>query len=403
METFRNRGGWAVLAVLAFVWFLGKFLRYAFPPLFDPLQATYAPTNTQIGAAFTGLMTVYALVQLPAGILADRMSGGVIIAGGAAIATGSAFILSASVPLWLFVVGMGLVGLGTGVHKTVSIRVLARAYPNRTGMTLGVFDTAGTAGGIVAPVGVAALFGLGGTGIIILDPPWRFVFLLAGILGIAGVAGSYILLGGETAPGPGGIPTLRDYAVLASDPQIVGFVGVTVLFGFAYNGIVAFLPLYLIATQEYSPALASLLYAVLFGASLVQLVSGTASDYVGRLPVITFVLGLGTLSLVLLLMLTGASTIIVALVVLGMGLGMHGFRPVRGAYWTEILPATTGGGGLGGARMLLMGAGAIAPAIVGASADWFGYEWAFTMLALVLGGSWLLATVLLVTVRWDIV
>lgn len=39
---------------------------------------------------------------------------------------------------------------GRGLHRTVSVELLARPYPARTGHALGAFDTLGTVGGVVA-------------------------------------------------------------------------------------------------------------------------------------------------------------------------------------------------------------------------------------------------------------
>jgi len=50
-----------VLALTAPIRFLGKFVRYAFPPLFEPLQAGYGVIDAAVGAAFSGFMTVYRL------------------------------------------------------------------------------------------------------------------------------------------------------------------------------------------------------------------------------------------------------------------------------------------------------------------------------------------------------
>jgi len=38
-----------VLVLTSLIWFLGKFVRYAFPPLFEPLQASYGVSNAAVG------------------------------------------------------------------------------------------------------------------------------------------------------------------------------------------------------------------------------------------------------------------------------------------------------------------------------------------------------------------
>ncbi|MUW15968.1 MFS transporter, partial [Halorubrum sp. CBA1125] len=75
-----------VLALTSLVWFLGKFVRYAFPPIFGTLQASYGVSNAAVGAAYSGLMIVYALLQFPSGAIADRIGAVRVIATGAAVA-----------------------------------------------------------------------------------------------------------------------------------------------------------------------------------------------------------------------------------------------------------------------------------------------------------------------------
>jgi len=73
---------------------------------------------------------------------------------------------------------------------------------------------------------------------------------------------------------------------------------VTIAFSFAYNGAVAFLPLYLSQAAGLSTATANLLYSALFAVTFVQLVSGDLSDRFGRFPVMVAALALAAAALV---------------------------------------------------------------------------------------------------------
>ena len=94
MVTLRRFARFDALVVTALVWFLGKFLRYAFPPLFGTLQDAYGVSTAVVGTAFSGLMLVYALAQFPSGTLADRLGAVRIIAGGAVVAAVGALSLA---------------------------------------------------------------------------------------------------------------------------------------------------------------------------------------------------------------------------------------------------------------------------------------------------------------------
>jgi len=404
-----------VVVLTALLWFLGKFVRYAFPPLFGPLQVGYDVSNTAVGTAFTGFMLVYALMQFPSGAIADRVGPVPVIALGAGVAGVGSLALAVDAPFVALAGLMLVIGAGTGAHKTVAVRLLARTYPDRTGRVLGVHDTLGALGGVAAPAAV----------VLVLTPPpvldalfaplsgadWRGLFVATGVTALAATAAFAVrvparLSASAVAPTDAGgdaDPGVDAYLVAFRDPRLAAFVFVTVAFSFAYNGAVAFFPLYLSAVARLSTSTASLIYAALFAATFVQLVSGDLSDRLGRLPVMAAALALASVALAAVValgsdgsVLTGRyAPITLGALVVAFGLGSHGFRPVRGAFLVETLPDRLAGGGLGVVRTLLMGAGAFAPAVVGAIADRVGFRPAFAVLAgslalaaLVAAGLW---------------
>lgn len=388
-----------VLVLVAGIWFLAKFLRYAFPPLFEELKLTFEVSNAAVGTAFTGFMLVYALMQFPSGLLADRLGTVRIIVGGVLTAALGAIVVVFGGPFALLVVAMLVMGAGTGAHKTVAIKLLALVYPARTGRSLGVFDTVGTFGGVVAPLVIAGLVASG------VD--WRVLFVAAAASGaFLGVAVAVRVSGNvpdsEVMASSKSIP-LRAYAQPFTERRFFVFVVVTLGFSFTYNGVVAFLPLYLVQEVGTSTAVASLLYSVLFAVSVVQLLTGELADRIGRLTVISATLGVATLSLAFLLaapMWNGqvlGVPVLAGLAVVGLGLGSHGFRPVRGVHLAALLPDSLAGGGLGAVRTALMGAGAVAPAIVGVIADAVGFQVAFSVLLGSLAVAAVLAVGLLLT------
>jgi len=99
------------LVVTALVWFLGKFLRYAFPPLFETIGVTYGVSRTVLGTAYTGLMLVYAAMQFPSGLLADRLGAVRVITAGVLISAAIFLVTLLLADLGSFYVSMGLVCL----------------------------------------------------------------------------------------------------------------------------------------------------------------------------------------------------------------------------------------------------------------------------------------------------
>lgn len=379
----RGLGRFDALVLTALIWFLAKFVRYAFPPLFEPLQTAYGVSNTAVGAAFTAFMVVYALLQFPSGLLADRLGSVTVIAAGALLAAAGAFAVALEPPFALLVAAMVVIGAGTGAHKTVAIRLLSRAYPARTGRALGVLDTIGTFGGVAAPAAVVAVASAP-----FLEPGWRTLFLAAGVAGVA-LAAAFLRRVPERLPDAGGAAgesdggvALRQYLAVFAAPRFAAFVVATLAFSFAYNGAVAFVPLYLSQEAGLSSATASGLYSLLFALSVVQLATGEVGDRVGALPVIVAALGVATVGLVSLVALTPTGNLpALAGTVVAFGIGSHGFRPVRGSFLISSFPDSIAGGSLGVVRTLLMAAGAVSPVTVGYLSETVGFRPAFWLLA----------------------
>ncbi|MFC4437509.1 MULTISPECIES: MFS transporter [Natrialbaceae] len=396
-ETIARLARFDVLLLTAGIWFLAKFLRYAFPPLFDSFQAGYGVSNAALGTAFTGFMLVYAAMQFPSGVLADRLGPITVVTAGALVAASAALALAVDAAFPVLVAAMLAMGAGTGAHKTVAVRLLARAYPARTGRALGVLDTFGAFGGVVAPAAVVAAAGLP----FLFVDGWRAIFLVAGLLGF-GLAAAFRFRIPARSPSTadhgdaanhGG--SVRRYAALFRDRQFSAFALLTVLFSFTYNGVVAFAPLYLTREAGLTRTTAGILYSGLFLASLVQLVTGDLSDRIGRLPIVVATLSLASVSLLAFVSLTGTgSAILLGGTLVAVGLGSHGFRPVRGAYLMAAIPDDVAGGGLGIVRTLLMAAGAVAPAVVGVLSDIAGFRPAFWLLAGSITGATLLGAAL---------
>jgi MFS family permease len=387
-----------VIVLTSTLWFLGKFVRFSFPPLFEQIAGVYEVSTAVLGTAYSGLLFVYAILQFPPGLLADRFSSVTVLGGGTVLAALGAFALAVDGPFALLVGGMLIIGAGTAPLKTVGVRLLSRTYPRQTGRALGVFDTFGAFGGVAAPAVVIVFVGLPG----VFGSPWRTTFLFVGIVGICVTAAFAALVparlseSGDDDTDDDPNPQLREYAVMFRRPRFVTFVAVTVLFSFAYNAVTAFLPLYLTREAGLTSNMASLLFSSLFAVSLIQLFTGEVSDRVGALPILALTLGVASVGLGSIVVLSGVSgPLALGAAVVCLGLGAHGYRPVRGAYLMSVIPASVAGGSLGVVRTLLLIAGASSPALVGYISETAGFRPAFWLLT----AAFVVATVLSV-VLW---
>lgn len=379
-----------LIILVSLIWFMVQFVRYVFPPLFETLQVTYGVSNTETGLLFTLLMLGYSTVQLPAGVLGDRFGEPRVIVGGVAVAALATFGAFLAPTFTLLTLAAILIGIGTGVHKTVAIPYLSKEYPERTGLALGVMDTIGQFGGIAAPVVVVALLAS--------VFHWRMVFALIAVAGLtfgllfwlsstASNSGSDSdsdpgSENGEDANGDDTNPGLQAYLAIFADRKLALFLVVTTFFTFAWNGIASFFPLFLISEKGISSDTAGLAYSLLFAASISQTITGDTSDRFGRLRIALLLYSLMIVGLSLIL-LVESFVLILALTVV-MGIGLHGFRPVRDSYLMDLIPSAVGGGTLGIVRTVMTVIGALAPAIVGYLSDTIGFVFAFTVLIVVL-------------------
>lgn len=406
--------------LIAFLWFMVQFLRFVFPPLFGTFQSVYGVSNTQTGLLFTLLMFGYSTMQFPGGWLADRVHEVTVIVCGA-IGFALAAVFAGLAPTFgLITLAAVGIGLGTGVHKTVAISYLSRVYPERTGLSLGILDTVGQFGGMLAPIAVgvvlASRFPVGtvfqvGAGVSLLlaaalyyrahpkrakGHPAEQATGNDDVSEPAEASGddvdeSVAGTGESAADDISGSTTNTDdeaaiedegstsYLDIFTDRSLLMFLGVTMLFTFAWNGLSAFYPLFLADEKGLSSGMAAIAYSVLFAVSVSQTATGGASDTLGKLRIAIPLFGLIIASLLALLVADGV-WVILGLTAL-LGVGFHGFRPVRDAYLMDLIPATIGGGTLGIVRTGMTAIGGAAPAIVGYVSDGFGYITAFGLLA----------------------
>lgn len=141
----------------AMLYFFANVQRVAIPgTVFDSLQAELnlsAPSVTGFGSAF---MYLYALAQLPVGMLVDRFGGIRVIATGAAcFCAGSLLFALARNPGALYLARM-LTGLGAATFYLSLIRETILAFERDYGIAISVVIMIGYAGGIAAAAPFAA-------------------------------------------------------------------------------------------------------------------------------------------------------------------------------------------------------------------------------------------------------
>ncbi|PVZ03675.1 MFS transporter [Actinomycetospora cinnamomea] len=151
-------------------------------------------------------LAVYAALQVPAGVLADRLGPRRLIAGGAVLVAVGQVVLALAAPFWLAVAGRMLVGAGDAVTFVSVLRLIPSWFPARRVPVLNqLAGILGQLGQVVSAVPLAAL---------VVGAGWTPAYLAAG--GTAVLVAVLVLA--VVRDGPAG-------AAAVSAPAIAGGLG----------------------------------------------------------------------------------------------------------------------------------------------------------------------------------
>jgi MFS family permease len=149
-------------------------------------------------------LAVYAALQVPAGVLVDRVGPRRVIAGGAVLVAAGQAVLALAAPFWLAVAGRMLVGAGDAVTFVSVLRLIPAWFPARRVPVLNqLAGILGQLGQVLSAVPLAALVGVAG---------WAPAYLAAG--GTAVLVGVLVLA--VVRDGPAGVGTPPDPAPAAA-------------------------------------------------------------------------------------------------------------------------------------------------------------------------------------------
>jgi MFS family permease len=362
-----------VLSLCMLAFFATFFGRLVFSPVVPFVVDDLGISNTQIGFALTGMWLSYGLAQFPSGVLADRYGEKRIIllsVGGTLLAS----VLVALAPLFaVFVVCVVLLGSLAGLHYSVATTLLSRTY-DQMGSAVGIHSMGAPLAGLTAPV-AAAWVGV--------NYGWRPAVALTATVSLP----VFVLFAWRvrpTEPRRPDAPISEQFALgaireLLSRPPIAFTLGLAVVATFVVNGLISFLPTFLVETRGFSPTLAGAAFSAYFVVrGAVQIGIGSISDRFGRdfaLAGCMLASVVGLLSLV-----AGPGRLAVGIGILAIGLGASYF-PALDPRFLDELSASEQGTGFGLVRTIYVVTGATGSAGVGLFADSLGWSAAFVILA----------------------
>ena len=195
-----RRRRYLLWGLLAGVFLLVNVYRLSTAVLAEDLMAAFEATGTELGTLHAVFFWIYALMQIPTGVLADRIGPRRTAAvGGATMSVGGiAFALAGGYPLALL--GRGLIGLGGSVIFVCTLRFCAswfrtEEYATMSGLT---FAVAGV-GGVLATTPLA---------VVSQEAGWRPTLAVLGVIGLALAGAVFALV--RDSPGRAGLERIRE-------------------------------------------------------------------------------------------------------------------------------------------------------------------------------------------------
>jgi MFS family permease len=372
------------LFLISLAWLLIFIGRVTPSTLLVNITGDLGISDIQAGWAFTGMWTMYGLMQFPGGVLSDVYGRKIIITLSALFFSFATFLTGFNINAISLILTFSLIGMAAGILPAPSFTMIAELFGPRKGKALGIHSSIGSFSGF-APLIVPflALF-LG----------WRYVFILWSVLGVFLTLFIYKYIT-ETLERPIREKWKNRFIIglkgLAQKEILFMFL-VNLVISFAWMGMLNWFPTYLQQVKGFGPELAGLLFAIMMsGGLLFKPVIGHLSDRINRLFIMMLLTFLAGVSLYFLTV----ETSIIGLVIVSFLLSQTGaFYPVRTSYVMDFWDKETAGSKLGVFRSLIVLLGS--PVTGGAIAqgkELYGFN---TIILVVAAGLFITAGVLLI-------
>ncbi len=251
-----------------------------FPLILEPLKAALRLSYVQVGSLMTLRELTTGLMNLPAGILGDRLARHrTAILSSALLALGAAYLLFGLAPGYLSaLVAAGLVGVGIALWHPTAMASLSSRFPEHRATAFAIHGMGATVSDTLTPVAVGLLF--------ILYPWHRLMvlqLLLAVLLGIPLWLGLRRVL---ATPPPVSTARGAQASGLGAFLRNPSFLGMALANGLMNTGrvlVYTFFPLYVQETLGYTSRGLGVYLGLLHVLGTVsQLALGYLSDRLGR-------------------------------------------------------------------------------------------------------------------------
>jgi FSR family fosmidomycin resistance protein-like MFS transporter len=340
-------------------------------------QAEFGLALAQVGFLKTVYSGVMASLQVPAGMLAERVGERLLLATGTAAAAIGYLLIGWSGGFLGLVLCLALGGLGASVQHPLGSSLTARAAEGpRLRTALSVYNFSGDLGKMALPALTALLIALW---------QWRVATVLLGLIGlIAAVAIHRLLRGvaGAAAPRAAAVqtPPIGGSAHRAARHGYIAITAIGIVDATTRTGFLTFLPFLLAAKGADVPTIGFALALVFTGGATGKFVCGVLATRIGilRSVILTECATSAGILALLPLPLDGG---LVLLPLIGMAL--NGTSSVLYGTVAELVPGERRARAFAIFYTCTIGAGAIAPFLYGLFSDAAGVPTALITVALI--------------------
>jgi MFS family permease len=118
-----------VLVILMLINFVNYVDRQIIFSLFPSLRAEFGLTREQVGSFATAFTIVLAIMSLPLGMLADRVSRRMVISAGVIFWSAATFFSGLAHSFHTLLAARGLVGVGEAAYTPAGTAVISATFP----------------------------------------------------------------------------------------------------------------------------------------------------------------------------------------------------------------------------------------------------------------------------------
>lgn len=178
-----SRLRWLVFSLGACAFLLSFFHRVAPAAIAEELTRSFDVSATALGALAATYFYIYALMQLPTGVLADTLGPRRVLTAGGVVAGIGSIIFGSADSVALAALGRTLVGFGVSVAFICLLKLSANWFAeHRFASAVGVSNIFGMSGALLATAPLAWL---------VTQLSWRTVFVVVGLLSLAVAAATW--------------------------------------------------------------------------------------------------------------------------------------------------------------------------------------------------------------------